>query len=164
MQVVIKDETIWATQNATAQLFAVGYRVSSARATKFRIWATKILNEYIRKGFVLDDNRMKQGEQIFGECERLPLFPQIPNSSRQRQDSKGTSRRKSRKRIQDFQQDTTHLVRFRQGNQTTERRIGEVIVPSIPLGFCGATRHPDCREFHVRKFSCNVRCLSDLSP
>ena len=117
MQVVIKDETIWATQKAMAQLFdcstdniglhlknifasgeldkdsvtekisatatdgknylttfysldaviAVGYRVSSARATKFRIWATKILNEYIRKGFVLDDNRMKQGEQIFGK-------------------------------------------------------------------------------------------------
>ena len=117
VQVIIKDETIWATQKAMAQLFdcstdniglhlknifasgeldkdsvtekisataadgknylttfysldaviAVGYRVSSARATKFRIWATKILNEYIRKGFVLDDNRMKQGEQIFGK-------------------------------------------------------------------------------------------------
>ncbi len=123
VHVVIKDETIWATQKAMAQLFgvgvpaiskhlknifeekeldeqvvvskmeittqhgaiegkmqrnetafysldaviAVGYRVSSARATKFRIWATKILNEYIRKGFVLDDNRMKQGEQIFGK-------------------------------------------------------------------------------------------------
>lgn len=115
VQVVVKGETIWATQKAMAQLFdcttdniglhlknifasneldkdsvtekisataadgknyltsfysldaiiAVGYRVSSARATKFRIWATKILNEYIRKGFVLDDNRMKQGEQIF---------------------------------------------------------------------------------------------------
>ena len=48
-------------------IIAVGYRVSSARATKFRIWATKVLNEYIRKGFVLDDNRMKQGEQIFGK-------------------------------------------------------------------------------------------------
>ena len=48
-------------------VIAVGYRVSSARATKFRIWATKILNEYIRKGLVLDDNRMKQGEQIFGK-------------------------------------------------------------------------------------------------
>lgn len=121
VQVIIKDETIWATQKAMAQLFgvgvpaiskhlknifeteelskdttvskmeivvnrgfrgeimeqvefysldaviAVGYRVSSLRATKFRIWATKILNEYIRKGFVLDDNRMKQGEQIFGK-------------------------------------------------------------------------------------------------
>lgn len=40
-------------------IIAVGYRVSSARATKFRIWATKILKEYIRKGFVLDDERLK---------------------------------------------------------------------------------------------------------
>lgn len=121
VQVVIKDETIWATQKAMAQLFgvgvpaiskhlknifeekelnrdttvskmeivvnrgfrgeimeqvefysldaviAVGYRVSSARATKFRIWATKVLNEFIRKGFVLDDNRLKQGENVFGK-------------------------------------------------------------------------------------------------
>ena len=117
VQVVIKDETIWATQKAMSQLFdcstdniglhlknifasgeldkdsvtekisataadgknylttfysldaviAVGYRVSSARATKFRIWATKVLNEFIRKGFVLDDNRLKQGEKVFGK-------------------------------------------------------------------------------------------------
>ena len=121
VQVIIKDETIWATQKAMAQLFgvgvpaiskhlknifeeneldrdttvskmeivvnrgfrgeimeqvefysldaviAVGYRVSSARATKFRIWATKVLNEFIRKGFVLDDNRLKQGENVFGK-------------------------------------------------------------------------------------------------
>ena len=117
VQVVIKDETIWATQKAMAQLFdcstdnislhlknifsqdelkkdsvtekisataadgknyvtqfysldaiiAVGYRVSSARATKFRQWATKILNEYIRKGFVLDEDRLKQGTAVFGK-------------------------------------------------------------------------------------------------
>ena len=123
VQVVIKDETIWATQKAMAQLFgvgvpavskhlknifeeneldtdvvvskmeittqhgalegkvqrnetsfysldaiiAVGYRVSSARATKFRVWATRVLNEFIRKGFVLDDNRLKQGERVFGK-------------------------------------------------------------------------------------------------
>ena len=117
VQVVIKDETIWATQKAMAQLFdcstdnislhlknifataelkkesvtekisatasdgknyltqfysldaiiAVGYRVSSARATKFRQWATKILNEYIRKGFVLDEERLKQGNAVFGK-------------------------------------------------------------------------------------------------
>ncbi|MBR6310265.1 MAG: virulence RhuM family protein, partial [Paludibacteraceae bacterium] len=48
-------------------IIAVGYRVSSARATKFRIWATKILNEFIRKGFVLDDERLKRGEQVFGK-------------------------------------------------------------------------------------------------
>ena len=48
-------------------IIAVGYRVSSKRATQFRIWATHILNEYIRKGFVLDDDRLKQGKQVFGE-------------------------------------------------------------------------------------------------
>ena len=120
VQVVIKDETIWTTQKAMAQLFdvnipaiskhlknifdegelspdatvskmeivqmegerevkretsfysldaiiAVGYRVSSVRATRFRQWATKILNEYIRKGFVLDDERLKQGTAVFGK-------------------------------------------------------------------------------------------------
>ena len=116
VQVVIKDETIWCTQKAMAQLLgcstdnigshlknifatgeldkdsvtekisatasdgkkyltafysldaiiSVGYRVSSARATKFRQWSTKILNEYIRKGFVLDDDRLKQGTAVFG--------------------------------------------------------------------------------------------------
>ncbi len=123
VQVVIKDETIWCTQKAMAQLFgvgvpaiskhlknifeegelqkevvvskmeittrhgaiegktqtssvdfyhldaiiAVGYRVNSAKATKFRQWATKILSEYIRKGFVLDDERLKQGTAVFGK-------------------------------------------------------------------------------------------------
>ena len=120
VQVVVKDENIWCTQKAMAELFgvdksgisrhianiykegelsknatvakiativnrgirgevtenvdfynldviiSVGYRVSSARATKFRQWATKILNEYIRKGFVLDDDRLKQGTAVFG--------------------------------------------------------------------------------------------------
>lgn len=123
VQVVIKDETIWCTQKAMAQLFgvgvpaiskhlknifeegelqkevvvskmeitsrhgamegktqtsqvdfyhldaiiSVGYRVNSAKATRFRQWATKILNEYIRKGFVLDDDRLKQGTAVFGK-------------------------------------------------------------------------------------------------
>lgn len=121
VQVVIKDETIWCTQKAMAELFgidksgisrhianifreeelqqdttvakiatvvnrgirgeveelvdfynldmiiAVGYRVSSPKATKFRQWATKILNEYIKKGFVLDDERLKQGTEVFGK-------------------------------------------------------------------------------------------------
>lgn len=120
VQVVIKDETIWCTQKAMAQLFgidksgisrhianifkedelqqsttvakiatvvnrgirgeveelvdfynldmiiSVGYRVSSPKATKFRQWATRILNEYIKKGFVLDDDRLKQGTAVFG--------------------------------------------------------------------------------------------------
>ena len=121
VQVIIKDETIWCTQKAMAELFgidksgisrhianifkdeelqqdttvakiatvvnrgirgevedlvdfynldmiiAVGYRVSSPKATKFRQWATKILNEYIKKGFVLDDERLKQGTAVFGK-------------------------------------------------------------------------------------------------
>ena len=135
VQVVIKDETICATQKAMAQLFdcstdnislhlkniftqdelkkdsvtekisataadgknyltqfysldaiiAVGYRVSSARATKFRQWATKILNEYIRKGFVLDDDRLKQGTAVFGKDyfrERLEKVRSIRASER----------------------------------------------------------------------------------
>jgi len=48
-------------------IISVGYRVNSNKATKFRQWATKILNEYIRKGFVLDDERLKQGERVFGK-------------------------------------------------------------------------------------------------
>lgn len=117
VQVIIKDETIWCTQKAMAQLFgvdrtviskhlknifesselqhdsvcakfahtaedgkiyntqfysldaiiSVGYRVNSVQATRFRQWATRILNEYIRKGFVLDDDRLKQGTAVFGK-------------------------------------------------------------------------------------------------
>ena len=48
-------------------IIAVGYRVNSHRATQFRIWATKTLREFIIKGFVLDDERLKQGKQIFGK-------------------------------------------------------------------------------------------------
>ena len=47
-------------------IIAVGYRVNSTRATQFRIWATKILREYIVKGFAVDDERLKQGERVFG--------------------------------------------------------------------------------------------------
>ena len=48
-------------------IIAVGYRVNSIKATRFRQWATKILNEYIRKGFVMDDERLKQGTAVFGK-------------------------------------------------------------------------------------------------
>ena len=48
-------------------IIAVGYRVNSKRATQFRIWATKTLREYIIKGFVLDEQRLKQGERTFGK-------------------------------------------------------------------------------------------------
>lgn len=47
-------------------IISVGYRVNSIKATNFRIWATKVLHEYIQKGFVLDDERLKQGKQAFG--------------------------------------------------------------------------------------------------
>jgi hypothetical protein len=120
INVVIKDETIWLTQKAMAELFdveshtinyhlkeiyqsdelradsttrkirvvqkegqrnvsreldfynldaiiSVGYRVNSAKATQFRIWATKTLKEFITKGFVLDDERLKQGKTAFGK-------------------------------------------------------------------------------------------------
>ena len=45
---------------------SVGYRVNSKRATAFRIWATSVLREYMTKGFVLDDERLKQGRNAFG--------------------------------------------------------------------------------------------------
>lgn len=48
-------------------IISTGYRVNSQKATRFRQWATKVLNEYIRKGFVMDDERLKQGETIFGK-------------------------------------------------------------------------------------------------
>ena len=48
-------------------IIAVGYRVNSRRATQFRIWATNVLKEFIIKGFVLDDERLKQGEHTFKE-------------------------------------------------------------------------------------------------
>ncbi len=123
IEVVMKDETIWATQKSIAGLFdvgvpaiskhlknifesgeldekvvisilenttqhgaiegktqtrnvkfynldaiiSVGYRVNSQKATKFRIWATDILKDYIQKGFKIDVERMKQGESVFGK-------------------------------------------------------------------------------------------------
>ena len=121
VQVVVREETLWMTQKAMAELFgvqvpaiskhlknifesgelqesatvskmeivvnrgfrgevteettfynldaiiSVGYRVNSVQATRFRQWATKVLNEYIRKGFVLDDDRLKQGKAAFGQ-------------------------------------------------------------------------------------------------
>ena len=118
-EVLVQDETLWATQKSIAELFcvsvptinehlknifesgelaqnptirkfrivrqegsrqvtrelehynldaiiSVGYRVNSQKATKFRIWATGILKDYIQKGFVIDVERMKRGENAFG--------------------------------------------------------------------------------------------------
>jgi hypothetical protein len=48
-------------------IISVGYRVNSAKATAFRIWATQTLRDFITKGFVLDDERLKQGKTIFGK-------------------------------------------------------------------------------------------------
>lgn len=123
IEVVVKDEIVWATQKAMAELFgvdrtsisrhlknifetgeleekvvcaeiaqttqhgaiagktqtkvvkfynldaiiSVGYRVNSIKATRFRIWATDILKEYIQKGFKIDVERMKYGETVFGQ-------------------------------------------------------------------------------------------------
>ena len=117
---LIKDDTVWLTQKAMAELFAVeapainkhlkniflegelqedatvskmeivqaegtrnvkrkvafynldaiisvGYRVNSRKATKFRIWATGVLKEYMLKGFAMDDERLKQGTTAFGK-------------------------------------------------------------------------------------------------
>lgn len=59
----VTEETAFYNLDA---IISVGYRVNSVQATRFRQWATKVLNEYIRKGFVLDDDRLKQGKAAFG--------------------------------------------------------------------------------------------------
>ena len=132
VNVIVKDETLWLTQKAMAELFdvnsqaitkhlknifdegelskdatcskmeqvqkegerlvkrnvefynldaiiSVGYRVNSQKATKFRIWATAILKEYIQKGFVLDDERLKQGNTVFGKDYFRELLERIPS-------------------------------------------------------------------------------------
>lgn len=48
-------------------IISVGYRVNSSKATQFRIWATQTLKEFIVKGFVLDDQRLKEGQSNFGK-------------------------------------------------------------------------------------------------
>ena len=48
-------------------IIAVGYRVNSKKATQFRIWATKTLKEFMIKGFVIDDERLKQGTNLLGK-------------------------------------------------------------------------------------------------
>ena len=58
-------------------IISVGYRVNSAKATQFRIWATQALKEYIIKGFVLDDDRLKQGQAIFGKDYFKELLQRI---------------------------------------------------------------------------------------
>lgn len=48
-------------------IISVGYRVNSINATRFRIWATSIIKEYLVKGFAMDDDRLKQGKTLFGK-------------------------------------------------------------------------------------------------
>ena len=48
-------------------IISLGYRVRSYEATQFRIWATSVLKEYMVKGFVLDDDRLKQAKVMFGK-------------------------------------------------------------------------------------------------
>jgi hypothetical protein len=65
-------------------IIAVGYRVNSRQATQFRIWATKILREFMIKGFVLDDERLKEGKR-FGKDyfdELLERIREIRSSER----------------------------------------------------------------------------------
>lgn len=58
-------------------IISVGYRVNSKRATNFRIWATKVLKEYMTKGFALDDERFKQGRDVFGKDYFRELLERI---------------------------------------------------------------------------------------
>ena len=60
-------------------IIAVGYRVNSKKATNFRIWATKVLREYMTKGFVLDDERLKNPNNVFGEDYFDEMLERIRN-------------------------------------------------------------------------------------
>ena len=66
-------------------IISVGYRVNSVQATHFRIWATQILKEYIIKGFAMDDERLKNPNNIFGKDyfdEQLAHIRDIRSSER----------------------------------------------------------------------------------
>jgi hypothetical protein len=58
-------------------IISVGYRVNSTQATRFRIWATQILREYLIKGFAMDDERLKQGGRVFGKDHFKELLLRI---------------------------------------------------------------------------------------
>ncbi len=66
-------------------IISVGYRVNSIQATQFRVWATKTLKEFVTKGFVMDDARLKQGKTLFGKDyfdELLERIREIRTSER----------------------------------------------------------------------------------
>lgn len=71
------DKNYTTTYYSLDAIIAVGYRVSSLKATRFRQWATKILNEYIKKGFAMDDERLKQGNAVFGKDYFRELLERI---------------------------------------------------------------------------------------
>lgn len=58
-------------------IISVGYRVNSVQATRFRVWATQTLRDYIIKGFAMDDDRLKQGTQLFGQDYFRELLDRI---------------------------------------------------------------------------------------
>jgi len=60
-------------------IIAVGYRVNSKKATNFRIWSTKVLKEYMIKGFVMDDERLKNPNYLFGEDYFDEMLERIRN-------------------------------------------------------------------------------------
>ncbi len=63
-------------------IISVGYRVNSAQATQFRIWATQLIKEYIIKGFAMDDERLKSGGGGFYFDELLARIRDIRSSEK----------------------------------------------------------------------------------
>ena len=84
LETVQKEGTRSVKRNVTFYnldaIISVGYRVNSAKATKFRIWATNVLKEYIKKGFVMDDERLKQGENVFGRIISVSFWKESAQS------------------------------------------------------------------------------------
>lgn len=67
LETTAADGKLYATRHFNLDaIIAVGYRVNSFQATQFRVWATGVIREFIIKGFVLDDERLKRGTQTFG--------------------------------------------------------------------------------------------------
>ena len=58
-------------------IISVGYTVNSKKATQLRIWVTKVLKHYMIKGFVLDDERLKQGKNAFGKDHFRELLERV---------------------------------------------------------------------------------------
>lgn len=68
LEITAQDGKVYKTSHYSLDaIIAVGYRVNSFKATQFRIWATKVLKEYLVKGFAMDDERLKQGKTLFGK-------------------------------------------------------------------------------------------------